>query len=80
MTHIGESTCAMVGPLVAGLTEAKSALQFIFFSLPRQNFNNTKRLFRSLAEMSRNTVQPNGWVAIRLPSEVTRVLQIVPHT
>lgn len=31
MTHLGESTCAMVGPLVAGLTEAKSAPQFIFF-------------------------------------------------
>ncbi|KAM0455738.1 hypothetical protein ACHAO4_003813 [Trichoderma viride] len=30
--------------------------------------------------MSRNTVQPNGWVAIRLPSEVTRVLQVVPNT
>ncbi|UKZ81910.1 hypothetical protein TrVFT333_009687 [Trichoderma virens FT-333] len=25
-------------------------------------------------------VQPNGWVAIRLPSEVTRVLQVVPNT
>lgn len=31
-THLGELVCAMVGPLVdAGLTEAKSALQFIFF-------------------------------------------------
>ncbi|TFA98682.1 hypothetical protein CCMA1212_009501 [Trichoderma ghanense] len=30
--------------------------------------------------MSRNTVQPNGWVAIRLPSEVTRVLQVIPNT
>ncbi|KAL7931717.1 Gcd10p family domain-containing protein [Trichoderma chlorosporum] len=30
--------------------------------------------------MSRNSVQPNGWVAIRLPSEVTRVLQVVPNT
>ncbi|RFU76795.1 trna adenine-n1--methyltransferase non-catalytic subunit trm6 [Trichoderma arundinaceum] len=30
--------------------------------------------------MSSNTVQPNGWVAIRLPSEVTRVLQVIPNT
>lgn len=51
-----------------------------FFFLPRQNFDKTESLFFSLAEMSRNTVQPNGWVAIRLPSEVTRVLQVVPNT
>ncbi|KAH6608178.1 trna adenine-n1--methyltransferase non-catalytic subunit trm6 [Trichoderma cornu-damae] len=30
--------------------------------------------------MPSNTVQPNGWVAIRLPSEVTRVLQVIPNT
>lgn len=42
MTHLGELTCAMVGPLVAGLTEAKSALQFIFFSC-RDRISTTSR-------------------------------------
>ncbi|KAG5916611.1 hypothetical protein E4U42_007577 [Claviceps africana] len=30
--------------------------------------------------MSRSVVQPNGWVALRLPNGNLRVLQIVPHT
>lgn len=27
-----------------------------------------------------NLVQPNAWVSIRLPNEVTRALQVVPNT
>ncbi|KAH7320843.1 Gcd10p family-domain-containing protein [Stachybotrys elegans] len=30
--------------------------------------------------MPRNTVQPNGWAAIRLPNDTLRILQIVPNT
>ena len=30
--------------------------------------------------MPRNTVQPNGWVALRLPSDNVRVLQVTPNT
>jgi hypothetical protein len=36
LTHLGESACTMVGPLVdAGLTEAKSALQYFFSALDK---------------------------------------------
>ncbi|KND94337.1 tRNA (adenine(58)-N(1))-methyltransferase non-catalytic subunit trm6 [Tolypocladium ophioglossoides CBS 100239] len=30
--------------------------------------------------MPRNTVQPNGWVALKLPSDNVRVLQVTPNT
>lgn len=30
--------------------------------------------------MSRNVVQPDSWVVIRLPNENIRMLQIVPNT
>ena len=30
--------------------------------------------------MSRDTVQPNGWVALKLPNDNLKVLQIVPDT
>ncbi|KAG6018618.1 hypothetical protein E4U41_003730, partial [Claviceps citrina] len=30
--------------------------------------------------MSRSVVQPNGWVALRMPNQNLRVLQITPHT
>ncbi|GJN84598.1 tRNA (adenine(58)-N(1))-methyltransferase non-catalytic subunit trm6 [Purpureocillium lilacinum] len=30
--------------------------------------------------MQSNTVQPNGWVALRLPSDNVRVLQVTPNT
>ncbi|PHH59610.1 hypothetical protein CDD81_2822 [Ophiocordyceps australis] len=30
--------------------------------------------------MPRNTVQPNGWAALKLPNETVRVLQVTPNT
>lgn len=30
--------------------------------------------------MQRNVVEPNAWVALKLPSDGVRVLQVVPHT
>lgn len=27
-----------------------------------------------------SVVQPNGWVALKLPSDTTKVLQVVPNT
>lgn len=32
------------------------------------------------ATMSRSTVQPNGWVGLRLPNDILRLLQVVPNT
>ncbi|KAG9256265.1 adenine-N(1)--methyltransferase non-catalytic subunit trm6 [Emericellopsis atlantica] len=33
-----------------------------------------------IASMSRDLVQPNAWVAIKLPNDMLRVLQVVPNT
>lgn len=63
----------------AGLTavSASSPSPTFFLSLVA---NRSHSINSPSSAMQSNTVQPNGWVALRLPSDNVRVLQVTPNT
>lgn len=65
-------------PEVGRLT---SPYQYFFcFGSPASASHHHSQNTCNWPTMSRNVVQPDAWVVIRLPNENIRMLQIVPNT
>jgi hypothetical protein len=65
---------------VAGLTEVSGLTLVVVFSFRNRKQKSQFQPAHTYRKMDKETVQPNSWVAIKLPNETYKVLQVVPNT